>query len=261
MKQLKSNRGTTLVEAVCGLVILTVILVGIYAGFTVVQKVFGDGDTAEQQGLSAFSAIETGNADKQSFSPPTVTLGGKSITFTGQYVKAGDSRPLYSFEAVNSVNYADSVRQTFIQWTQFALTATAEEKKQYNLPGWCSNSTMRSYIWKEIYHENWPILPTEFFETYLTDAEKNKEKSGLLAKPVYIQPYVGKYYLTSAQILEENTFVFAKTTQSDGWNINLIYDHDEHAWYYRSSSSSEMTDKDWATVKAIIHQYPWRRLN
>ena len=30
---------------------------------------------------------------------------------------------------------------------------------------------MRSYIWKEIYHENWPILPTEFFETYLTDKE------------------------------------------------------------------------------------------
>ena len=57
-KVLADNRGSTLVESVCGLVILALVLVTMYSAFVVAQKILREGDIREKNGQAAFEAIE-----------------------------------------------------------------------------------------------------------------------------------------------------------------------------------------------------------
>lgn len=258
---LQNRRGTTLIEAATGLLILTFVVVSIYSGFVVAQKIFGDGDTREEQGQDSYGKIESGSADAEGTEAVFLPLGDQKVSFRGQYVKSGDASKkavLYSFETGSTSNFADNVRNTFIYWKLRIDAATPEERKELNYTSkWTDNSTMRKWLWTEIYGGNWPILPTEFLERYLTDVEKKNEQNGLLAGPVYVQPY----NTPTVNDVEQNCFVFASTTQKDHWYIRMIYDHEEHAWYYRTAGySSEMVGKEWAYVKAMIHTSDWRKL-
>ncbi len=49
-KVLADNRGSTLVESVCGLVILALVLVTMYSAFVVAQKILREGDIREKTG-------------------------------------------------------------------------------------------------------------------------------------------------------------------------------------------------------------------
>ena len=161
---LQSRRGTTLVEAATGLLILTFIVVSIYSGFVVAQKIFGDGDTREQEGQDSYGKIESGHADAEGAESIFLPLGDQKVSFRGQYVKSGDASKkavLYSFETGSTSNFADNVRNTFIYWKQRIDAATPEERKELNYTSsMTDNSTMRGWLQKEIYGGNWPVLPT-----------------------------------------------------------------------------------------------------
>ena len=246
---LGNEAGTTLIESVCGILILTTIVVSMYAGILTAQKVLGEGDTREQQGQAAFAALERGEGETGAEQQFRLDLGGVKVSFSGQYAQAGGTD-----------SFADGVRDMFIYWeTRLKGMTKAEQVAEGYTKGYISNTALRDWIREEKYGKEWPIFPKEFFERYLTEEEKVKESgvNGLLTTPYYVQPY----HSPSTTDPNINTFVFAAEKPREYWVCRLIYDHEEKAWYYRPSGSKSFTvNQDWAYIKAYIHGPEWRKL-
>lgn len=90
-KVLADNRGSTLVESVCGLVILALVLVTMYSAFVVAQKILREGDIREKNGQAAFEAIEKQETDQEEELRLTLPIGGNSVSFSGRVVTAGET--------------------------------------------------------------------------------------------------------------------------------------------------------------------------
>ncbi len=244
--------GTTLLEAICGLAILTLILGAMYAGFLTARQVFGEGDQREQDGQSAFSLLEQGYVQTQSAETITLSLGSGTVTFRGSYIQSDrieNGVTLYQYETGTVANFADGVRNTYIYWKLLFNDMTREERVQAGYPAWPDNSSIRNnWLLPSIYGGSWPVLPQEFLERYQ-----------IPVRTLYVQPYNTPKPVDDVLL---NCFVFAGSSMGDNWsNTYLIYDHEERIWYVRKDNKTVgVANKTWAEVKAMIHTDEWRRL-
>lgn len=271
---IKDKCGTTLVESLCGLVIISLIFVTIFSGFVVAGKIFGDGDTRENNSQGSYSDIESGEAMTYNTKMLTLNLGSQKITFQGDYIQSGEESQkaaLYSFETKSTSNIADNVRDTYINKQAYIAGLTQAQKLEigYTAGNNLTNSPVRDWIRKNIYNGTWPTMPKDFLERYLTEEEKVNERKngGLLSDSVtiYVQPYT--YHLVN--IPKINCYVFAGPNYGDNWNnIKLIYDHESKVWYYRYNTPRPEPEpkfsilREWMYVKADIQKVTdqWRPL-
>lgn len=265
-------RGTTLVEAVCGILILTVIVVAMYSGFLVAQRAFGDGDIREELGQEAFGTLENGEGTKDSDILLNLPLGSGKVSFKGQYTKAGGKAggtTLFTFDT-STVSFEDGVRNIYIYWFNRLNGMDKNQWKDEGYPAsYLNNSILRNWLKDKEYGGNWPLLSADLLERYLTPEEKQKESQrvdNLLTTPTYIQPYYGFPSSPDAYNADLNTIVYASEKQGgtgirDDWNTRLVYDHDEGAWYYRPlGDKAFFVGQDWDYIKNVIHGADWRKL-
>ena len=259
----QNRAGSTLVESVCGLMILALILATMYAGFVVAQKIIREGDVREENGQNAFETIEKQEAEDKTDQKLTVSIGSGSVSFSGQVVKAGSTAKgaqLYSFEPV-TVGFEDGLRNSYIYWLKELRKMTPQQRLEAGYTyTYFNNGPYRNWLREYKYGGDWPTLSPDFLRRYLTAGEivRESKSDGLLVRPVYVQPY-----LIPPVTSYDDTFIFAGFNQVENWNTRLVYDHDEHAWYYRLSMAdkADIMNQDWAAVKAMIHdETQWRKL-
>ena len=248
---LRDCRGMTLMESICGLAILTVVLATIYGSFLVAQRVFGDGDAAEQGGQGAFAQVELGTASEQAYTL-TLPLGGRDLHLDGVLQQAGsaeDGTALYAFYLgeAGGKDFVGNVRETYVHWKSLFDGMTPAERVAAGYPQNSDNSSVRNWLRENIYGGTWPTMPKDFLE-----------RNGLPDQTYYVQPFYEAR--TGGGDLEANTIIFAKTEQGDGWFVGLIYDHEEKVWY-RKKSGGFTINNTWAMVKAEIHGGAWEALD
>ena len=262
-KVLADNRGSTLVESVCGLVILALVLVTMYSAFVVAQKILREGDIREKNGQAAFEAIEKQETDQEEELRLTLPIGGNSVSFSGRVVTAGETGKgarLYRFEPV-TVSFEESLRNNYIYWLQELRKMTPQQRLEAGYTySYINNSPFRNWLREYKYGGSWPTLSPDFLRRYLTpeEIERESKADGLFAKPVYVQPY-----LIPPVTSYDDTFIFAGFGQGDNWNTRLVYDHEERVWYYRliGRDKSDIVNMTWPALKAMIHnEAEWRGL-
>lgn len=243
----RDRRGVTLVEASCGLLIVSMILVSIYSCFLIAQKNFGQGDEYEQAAQSNFAQLEQGEIQSASAGEISVPIGNTVLSFSGRYLSAdsnGKAGAVHSFETLQ--NSASGVRESYIQWKLLLDQMTDVERVEAGYPRWTDNSSLRNWIRADFYGGNWPTIP-----------EPVLSGTGLSATIYYIQPY----FYSGAGDVKTNCFIFANTTQGNNWNASLIYDHTEQAWYRRIDNRTfGVVNMTWSQISAEIHTSAWVKL-
>lgn len=243
---LNNRRGVTLVEASCGLLIVSMILVAIYSCFLIVQKNFGQGDEYEQAAQSNFAQLELGDDQSAASGELSLSLGAATVSFHGRYLSTGtggQGGALHSFETQQ--NSATGVRDAYIQWKLLMDGMTDAERVAAGYPRWTDNSSLRDWMRTNLYDGNWPTVP----EALLAGTG--------LPSTLYVQPY----FYSSAGDVNTNCFIFANAAQGNNWNAYLVYDHTEQAWYRRSDNRTYgVSNKTWAELQAEIHSSAWVKL-
>ena len=151
----------------------------------------------------------------------------------------------------------------YIYWETRLKSMTPAERKAIGFTSnTLNNSPIRNFVREKEYGGTWPILSQDFLERYLNDKDKEleaKRSENFLNHDVYIQSYHTP--VPDGNDIATNTFVFAAVHQGDNWNVRLIYDHEEKAWYYRQKGdTTAIVNKEWAVVKEMIHGPEWRKL-
>lgn len=248
------EKGMTLIEAMGGLVILALTLVLIYSGFLTAQKIIDHGDALEEQSQDAYASIEKDTASSGDTENIAVTLGSKTLNFSGQYSEIneeGTDTGLYSFKSscAQNTNVADEVRNTFISWINTFNSMDWWWRSYYGYPLNVTNSDCRTWVRNNVYGGVWPTMDENFLE-----------RNAITLSPFYVQPYC----YAPAYALTDDVFVYATDTTGDNnWHhVRYIYDHEQHVWYcYKWWNGYNINHQSWSTVKSEIHTDSWYALN
>lgn len=269
----RDTAGTTLMEAVCGILILTIIVTAMYSGFLVAQKNLAKGDLREEHGQAAFETLERDEGEAGDEATLQLPLGDVHLTFKGSYSMAGGEEggaTLFSFNT-QTVSFADGMRNMYIYWFNRIYPLPLAERKALGYPyGHMNNDLMRAFVRDKEFGGSYPVLSADLLNRYLLPSEIEKEErraDNILINTQYIQPYYNvpsvptganpaDYYKA-----ELNTVVYASNKTSSNWNTRLIYDHEEGAWYYHSGGNVTFyINNDWSYTKNKIHGADWRKL-
>lgn len=94
-----NDKGFTLVEAVLGVAILTIIVASIYVGFVIGGKAFTQGNDIEETGQEAFSQLEmAGDNTSPRKASISLSLDNDTLEFEGTYRTAGELSNFESFK-------------------------------------------------------------------------------------------------------------------------------------------------------------------
>lgn len=254
---LANQRGNTLMEASIGLLILTVILVAIYAGFVTTAKILHEGDEVLQAGQDAFAALETDAGTGGAEQSLTISTDDITINLRGSYQMSQDAKTgvtLYSFGSKSYDLIAEKMLAEAQELYDQMNAMTSSERKSHGYPEWLSNDTFRSWFLTNHHGDTYPTLDQEIPAQVL-------EEYGLDSTTYYIQPYFDVYGLDSSGDLT----IWAKADQAGGWNAVLLYDPDEHAWYTGPIRNDRhatigIANLSWTEIKALMTVHNWERI-
>ncbi|MEG0410111.1 MAG: hypothetical protein RR469_04635 [Erysipelotrichaceae bacterium] len=106
---------------------------------------------------------------------------------------------------------------------------TTAEQFQYGIP-FDGNWVFSNYLFKYVYNSNFPQLNEGFVDQI---KKINPDETG----PFFIRPFTGSNIISGG--INSTTVVFAsKSNNPEGWSTPLVFNQDDHAWYYKQKGMS-----------------------
>ncbi len=233
--------GTTLVEAVVGLAVLVLILLMLYGGFLVANRVFGEGNAFRSEVEAAFADLEKGAARTEE-AAINLALAGSTVTVAGRYEMAGEAgtkTALYAFSPLEREKAAPNLRAACLEWLGIFTAMSQAERAANGYPGAVNNENLRAWVRDHGYGGSWPSLDKAFLQ-----------RNGLAAETVYVKPFYDE--------ARDEVYVYAKGDETPGGAARFVYHHEENAWYYRESGVA--MNLPWPVLRSQLAAADWKIL-